>query len=141
MLDVDITPKSGSPEGFSATILVVEDEDLIRLTVAEFLRDCGYCVFEAANADEAILTLTTENRRIDLVFSDIRMPGTMNGLRLARWVRAHKPTTQIIVTTAYAGPAAGAADPCHPEEVMSKPYSYEKLLQRIRAIQTRMEKA
>ena len=66
-------------------VLVVEDEFLIRTHAAEVIRDAGYEVIEASNADEAILLLETR-QDIRVVFTDIQMPGTMDGLKLAHAV-------------------------------------------------------
>ncbi len=80
-------------------VLVVEDEILIRSAVAEFLRDAGYRVIEAANAAEAV-ALFASGTPVDLVFSDINMPGAMDGVGLASWVAGHHPNVRIILTSA-----------------------------------------
>jgi CheY-like chemotaxis protein len=69
------------------TVLVVEDEVLIRWVIAEHLRECGYRVIEAGNGDEAIEILRRTALTIHVVFSDVRMPGTTDGFALAQWVR------------------------------------------------------
>ena len=66
------------------TVLVVEDEMMVRMPIAEYLRDCGYNVLEAADASEAIAAMDAEGP-VSLVFSDIRMPGKMDGFGLAEW--------------------------------------------------------
>ena len=68
-----------------ATILVVEDEILIRMNSADMLQDAGFSVIEAGSADDAIVQLEKANH-VELVFSDIDMPGSMNGLVLAEIV-------------------------------------------------------
>jgi CheY-like chemotaxis protein len=85
------------------TVLVVEDEVIIRDMVAEELEDAGFTVVVAANADHAISIL--ENRLdIHLVFTDIDMPGSMNGLKLAAAVRDRWPPIHIIITTGKVRP-------------------------------------
>jgi CheY-like chemotaxis protein len=74
---------TGSADEPIHTILVVEDEVLIRLPLAEYLRDCGYRVFEASNVAEAKAVLDADTP-VDLVFSDVNMPGNENGFALAR---------------------------------------------------------
>jgi response regulator RpfG family c-di-GMP phosphodiesterase len=69
------------------TVLVVEDEVFIRLVISEYLRDCGYRVIEAANADEALIVLEHLEIAVDVVFSDIEMPGSIGGFDLANWLR------------------------------------------------------
>jgi two-component system, response regulator PdtaR len=80
-------------------VLVVEDEILIRSAVAEFLRGAGYRVIEAADAGEAVAVFAS-GTQIDLVFSDINMPGTMDGIGLVRWIADHHPGIQVILTSA-----------------------------------------
>ncbi len=80
------------------TVLFVEDEALIRMDMAEFLRECGYRVHEAANADEALEALQSKFA-IDLVFTDINLPGGMDGLELSEWVLSNRPGVRVLVTT------------------------------------------
>ena len=80
------------------TILIVEDEVLIRMDVADYLRTCGYRVVEAGDAAEAIAVIES-GHRIDLMFSDVQMPGAMDGFALARWVRTHHPQIRVILTS------------------------------------------
>ena len=75
------------------------------MAIAEYLRDCGYHVVEAANGDEAISVLTAADCEIDLILSDVQMPGTVDGFALARWVRQNMPGLEIILTSGYAGAA------------------------------------
>lgn len=77
----------------------MEDEVLIRLHLAEELREAGYTVVEAADAQEA-MTLLTSIDEIALVLTDIRMPGSLSGTDLARWVRAEFPETKIVLVSA-----------------------------------------
>ncbi len=90
-----------------AAVLLVEDEILIRMLLAEELRAEGLCVIEAANADEAWDYLQTGSG-IGLVFSDVNMPGSMDGLELARRVNAEFAGVEIIVTSGNLGPRDGA---------------------------------
>jgi CheY-like chemotaxis protein len=81
-------------------VLVVEDEILIRLDAMEMIRDSGFEVVEAANADEAVAILEA---RTDIValFTDIQMPGSMHGLKLARAVRNRWPPIKILAASGY----------------------------------------
>ena len=84
--------------GKAPVILIVEDEPLIRQGAVRTIEDAGFEVIEAANADEAIRIL--ESRRdIRVVFTDIHMPGSMDGLKLAHAVRNRWPPIRIIVTS------------------------------------------
>ncbi|HTZ71433.1 MAG TPA: response regulator [Acetobacteraceae bacterium] len=100
-----------------ARILVVEDEVLIRVEVADALRQAGYEVIEAGCAAEA-QAYVRGGGGVDLLFSDLRMPGGMNGAQLAGWIRAHAPGVPVILASGDAGPAEiGVAD-----AFLAKPY-------------------
>jgi CheY-like chemotaxis protein len=83
-----------------ALVLVVEDEALVRMAIADHLTDEGFEVLEAGNADQAIAMLV-HHSEIRLVFTDIDMPGGMDGLKLAAAVRERWPPIKIIVTSGY----------------------------------------
>jgi len=87
-------------------VLIVEDEWLIRTNTMEALEAAGFEVVEAENADQAIAILTA---RIDinLVLTDVHMPGSMDGLKLAHFVRNRWPPVKIIATSGRALPAEG----------------------------------
>ena len=97
------------------TILVVEDEALIRITLAEALRDLRITVVEASTADEAWEFLTSGGR-VDLVFTDHRMPGSMTGSQLAERIREHYPSIEVLMTS-------GHFHSTGPIPVVRKPYS------------------
>src|SRR3546814_931318 len=88
------------PEPENATVLVVEDEVLIRLMVSDELRDAGFRVVEAANADDAMAYLQA-GEPADLVFSDVRMPGSMDGIALAEKLRSDFPHVRIVLTSGH----------------------------------------
>ncbi len=79
-------------------VLVVDDEPLIRWSLGDDLRDQGFHVLEASDADEAIATIMG-NPEIEAIVTDIDMPGTMDGFRLAAFVRGRWPSIRIIVTS------------------------------------------
>ena len=81
-----------------AVVLIVEDEALIRLAAVMFVEDAGFEAIEAANADEAIVLLETR-ADIRIVFTDVDMPGSMDGIKLAAAVRKRWPPVEIIVTS------------------------------------------
>jgi two-component system, response regulator PdtaR len=84
-------------------VLVVEDDFLIRMNAADTVRDFGFDVAEAADADEAIKALE-DNPDIAVVFTDIQMPGSMDGLRLASVVRNRWPPVALLVTSGQVSP-------------------------------------
>lgn len=82
------------------TVLVVEDEPLVRMDIASELQDAGFKVLEAPNAAEAVTILET-NSGIQVMFTDVDMPGGMDGLKLAAAVRDRWPPIKIIVTSGH----------------------------------------
>jgi DNA-binding NtrC family response regulator len=96
--------RTGS-EKSAHTILVVEDEVHIRMLVAEYLRECGYQVFEAAGVAEAKALLDADTP-VDLVFTDVNPASEENGFVLASWVRQHHPGIQVLLTSGIANSAA-----------------------------------
>lgn len=80
------------------SILVVDDEALIRINLAVFFEDEGFQVFEAGNADEAIGILAA-NPSIQVVLTDVQMPGSMDGVKLAHHVRDRFPPTLLVVAS------------------------------------------
>ena len=110
------------------TILFVEDEALIRMDMAEFLRECGYRVHEAANANEAIEALQSKFA-VDLVFTDINLGEGMNGLELAAWTLSNRPGVKVLVTT---GTSRIEVSPEVIESLLAKPYTGRDLLDRVK---------
>ena len=107
-------------------ILIVEDEALLRLTTIGTLEDAGYQVLEARDADEAIAILEKRSD-IRLVFTDIQMPGAMDGLKLAAFIRDRWPPVKLVLTSGNFRPEAGSL----PEgaRFILKPYSENNLIE------------
>lgn len=121
------------PSSIIRTILVVEDEVLVRMPLAEYLRECGYRVLEAASVVEAKAVLEADTP-VDLVFSDVNLVGSENGFALASWVRQHHPITKVLLTSGVANASEKAGELCAHGPVLPKPYSYAVVLQRIEAL-------
>jgi len=101
-------------------VLVVEDDSLLRLIAVELIEDAGFGVVEASNADQAIAAL---ERRTDitLLFTDVDMPGSIDGLRLAHSVRSRWPAINIIIVSSKTH--LTDADLPSGSRFFSKPYS------------------
>lgn len=84
-------------------ILIVEDEAFIRYDLMDFFEDRGFRVFEAEDADQAIAVLET-NPSVQIVLTDVQMPGSMDGLRLAHYVRDRYPPTLLVVASGVVRP-------------------------------------
>ena len=117
------------PRRPSVAVLIVEDEPLIRMGTVYLIEDAGFEVYEAGSADAAIALLEL-HREIRLIFTDVDMPGSMDGLKLAHYVRGRWPPVKIIVTSGHVKV---------PEEslpsgalFMPKPYDFEVITHKIR---------
>jgi CheY-like chemotaxis protein len=111
------------------TVLVVEDETLIRMNIVEALETAGFEVFEADHAERAIAILEAHSE-IRLVFTDVDMPGTMDGLKLAAFVRDRWPPIKIIVTS---GRVTSTTLP-DGAPFLTKPYQVDQVLTAIRTL-------
>jgi CheY-like chemotaxis protein len=81
-------------------VLVVEDEALVRMVIVDYLADEGFDVVEAANADQAIAILEA-TPDLHILFTDIDMPGSMDGLKLSAFVRDRWPPVRIVITSGH----------------------------------------
>jgi CheY-like chemotaxis protein len=113
------------------TVLVVEDEGLVRLDAAETLRDAGFAVVEAANAEQA-LAVVARDESVDLMFTDINMPGPMDGLELARRVSRLRPRIHLLLTSGKVRPTRAQI----PDDgaFIPKPYSPEAVTRAVSAM-------
>ena len=84
-----------------AVVLIVEDSTIIRMGAVDLVLAAGYEALQASNADEAIRVLESRND-IDLVFTDVQMPGTMDGMKLAHYIRDRWPPVKLIVASGAA---------------------------------------
>ena len=106
-------------------VLVVEDEPIIRMVAADALTDRGIMAWEAGDAGEALEVLG-QHPRIGLVFTDVNMPGEMNGLGMAHEVTAVRPDVKVIVTSGAM--TVADEDLPHAGTFLPKPYPTERLV-------------
>lgn len=109
-------------------VLVVEDEPLVRINIVAELEDQGMHVLEAGDAHQAI-DILSENPVINVIFTDVDMPGGMDGLELARIVKERYPPVQVIVTSGHRD--VGTRDLPADGRFFPKPYISEKVIQTI----------
>ncbi len=131
--DDDDLEGTGAAQG-TGTILVVEDDPEVREVVVGLLRDLGYTVLEADNA-AAALEVVEANRTIDLLFTDVVMPGPVTTRQLVEQTRALAPRTKVLFTTGHAENTIvhhGQLDPG--TQLLSKPYRGAELAARIRSL-------
>ena len=114
------------------TVLVVDDEPTVRMLVAEILQELGYAAVEAADAPSGLKVLQSD-ARIDLLVTDVGLPGGMNGRQMADAARVGRPDLKVLFITGYAENAAVGNGHLEPGmEVMTKPFAMEALASRIR---------
>jgi CheY-like chemotaxis protein len=116
--------------GSGRTILLVEDDDAVRQVTGILLGGLGYRVLEAAQARAALALLEAE-RAVDLLLTDIVMPGGMSGLELAAVAMRRHPALRVILTSGDA--TAVAAVPAPVDAVLQKPYRFETLVRELDA--------
>lgn len=131
-----VSHHSGSAE----TILVVEDDAVVRLTAVETLREFGFTVVEAANAEQA-LAIVESGTKVDLLFTDVVMPGTLRSPELARRAKQILPHMGVLFTSGYTENSivhSGKLD--EGVELLSKPYSNDQLFQKIGRVMAKIQK-
>ena len=129
----DLTDAEAAPvTGGSEVILVAEDDEHVRETVVAMLTDLGYRVLRAKDAQSA-LSIIESGMPIDLLFTDVIMPGPMKSTELARKVRERMPNLAVLFTSGYTEDAfAEPGGPGESVELLSKPYSREALARKLR---------
>lgn len=119
------------PSAKPISVLIVEDETLIRLLAGDTLRDEGFDVATAVNAADAI-SLLEGGTHFDFVFTDITMPGTMNGLGLGTWIRTHRPETQVVFTSGVARSSLLGSGLAEGDAFYAKPVNFDRLIHHLR---------
>jgi len=129
-----VAPRSqGLAVGGNEAILVVEDDEKVRLTVVEMLRDLGYRVYEAADAQSAVSIFDAVP--VDLLFTDVVMPGPMHSTDLADYARDNDAATAVLFTSGYTRNALDSDGHLGAGvELLSKPYTRDQLARRVRAV-------
>ena len=113
-------------------VVIAEDEPLIRAMVAEFLVEEGFRVWEAEHAAEALAILEVEARAVHVLFTDVRMPGDIDGLALSHHVKARWPWVGLLVTSAHTMVAKRELP--KGGRFLPKPYRFNHLVRHIREL-------
>ena len=128
----DLMP--ASDESQRSTVLLVEDKVLLRLAVAQDLRASGYNVVEAANGDEA-RNLMLAGIPVDIVVADIAMPGRLDGVEFAAWLKEDPEGTPVIFTSGLPAALERARVRCpHVKVFIAKPYGHDKVVANVQAL-------
>jgi two-component system, response regulator PdtaR len=121
-----------APSGkFPLVVLVVEDEPLLRMLAVEVVEDAGFVALEARNADEAVILLQSRSD-ISVLFTDIDMPGSMDGLKLAHAVRGRWPPIKILLVSGHVRlqPSQLPSN----SRFIAKPYRTEAMVEELRSL-------
>ncbi len=124
--------RSSPDDNIPSVILVVHDEVLVRAPLTDYLRECGYQVFEAANGEEAVNLLSARHARIDVVLCKAELTGGMNGFNVKKWTSENMPETVVLLfgTTKHAVEAAGSL--CEEGPTGTPPFDPQVLENKIR---------
>ncbi|WP_371099778.1 ATP-binding protein [Pseudomonas sp. 313] len=121
-------------EGANATVLVVDDEPTVRMLVTDLLRELGYVIIEAADGAGGLEVLHSD-ARIDLLVTDVGLPGGMNGRQLADAARVHRPALKVLFITGFAETSLLSDGHLEPGmAILTKPFAVEALAQRVKGL-------
>jgi CheY-like chemotaxis protein len=123
--EAEITPLS--------TVLVVESDVIVRTAISGYLRECGYKVVEAGNGAEAMRVLQSDIV-VDVLFTEVELPGAPDGFGLATWVRGEKANIKVILASSVGRAARQAGDLCEHGPMLTKPYDHSDLERHIRRL-------
>jgi CheY-like chemotaxis protein len=127
-------PSASGGTGDGEVVLVIDDEPTIRMLIAEVLAESGYAVIEAPDGPAGMRVLES-NARIDLLITDVGLPGGMNGRQVADAARVNRPDLKVLFITGYAENAViGRGRLDNGMSVLTKPFQMEILADRIREI-------
>ncbi len=132
--EAEVDPMAGLPQKGNAVVLVVEDELPIRMVITDVLSDLGYTVLEAADGRSGLRVLEA-GTLVDLLITDVGLPGGTNGRQLADAARQHRPDLKVLFITGYAeSVAAGNGLMEQGMQVMAKPFALAALAAKIQGI-------
>jgi CheY-like chemotaxis protein len=132
--------KASLPRDVGAeTVIVAESDVLARTVLAQYLRECGYSVMEAATSDD-VLAVLRSGRGIQVVLLDAQISGEFPGFTLARHIRENFPSTEIVLTFGIAKAAQKAGEICD-DGPLKRPYHPQEIVRRIKRLrQSRVQK-
>jgi signal transduction histidine kinase/CheY-like chemotaxis protein len=116
----------------SGQVLLVEDDDQVAALTAEMIQQLGYDTTRVSSAEAALGALAAR-QRVDIVFSDVMMPGRMNGMQLAQEIRRRRPNLPVLLTSGYIEPSSRNAL-SQPIKIIPKPYRMEQLRDALAAV-------
>jgi len=124
-----------------AAVLIIDGDIVSRHAIADYLRNCGYAVVEAANTDEAMTALAEPKLGVDVILCDIAALGTRSGFELAQWVHEHYPALEVRLAGSLDGVAQTAADLCQSGPHLDRPYEPEAVVGYITQLRATRDRA
>jgi len=118
----------------SKTVLLVDSEIIVRTTLSEYLRSCGYRVVEAASGEEALTVLKDTELPVDVTLSEVELRGDIDGFQLAAWIRHRRPQISVILAGTQKRAVKAAGDLCEEGPMMKKPYDPQLVLDHIKRL-------
>ena len=118
----------------AASNLIVDGDIISRHVIADYLRQCGHSVVEAANTDEAFIALQEPTLSIDVILCDVSALGSQNGFGLAAWVRANRPELEVRLAAGAEVSLQTAAELCESGPHLARPYEPEAVLDYIKRL-------
>jgi DNA-binding response OmpR family regulator len=134
-----MSSKNTVPADAKPVVMVVEPEVLIRMSIADFLRECGYKVIEGVTAED-VETVLHSDVPLNVVFAEVKLRGKIDGFTLARTLRQTHPHLDVILTSGVSAAAEKSADLCE-EGPMKKPYRAADVATRIQKLLERRRSA
>jgi CheY-like chemotaxis protein len=107
---------------------------ITRTVISDYLRHCGYRVIEAHDGEEAKQALAQEGFNVDVVLSDVELPGEMNGFQLTSWVRHNFADVKVLLSSAVERTANVAGDLCEDGPLLTKPYEPSTVVDHIKRL-------
>ena len=132
-------PVEPSSDTTLATIFVVDPDILVRMVIADYLRECGYRVVEGVNADD-VLAVLEAGRKIDVILTEVQLAGSVDGFELARQICENHPNIDVILTSGVTRAADKAGNLCDDGPV-EKPYQSHEIVRRINILRERRRRA
>jgi DNA-binding response OmpR family regulator len=132
-----IVPQQTELTTHSPTILVVEPEFMLRAMLSDYLQECGFKVLVANDAAQAIAII--EQSEVDVVFSNVSLPGETKGFAFARWIRENKPGVRVLLGSGDHEKSEIAKDLCENGPNHQSPYDLKTVVAKIRAILAEMK--
>jgi DNA-binding NtrC family response regulator len=121
--------KTAAGTGLKPVVMVIEPEVLVRMTIADVLRECGYEVIEGIVAED-VFTVLSAGRTLNVVFSEVQLAGDCDGFALAQRLRRTHPRIDVILTSGVAATAEKSKELCE-DGPMKKPYRSQDVVARV----------